>query len=135
LQATSSANIQKNTLEVKVELIDPPPSITPEMLVTATFFSPQSLEIASQSKSTMRILVPKLLVDTTDSGTFVWTVDERQRATRKTLVLGKQTSSELTEVISGLNPTDKLIVQGRETITEGARLKIIGEDQNLGIGR
>ncbi len=134
LQATSSANIQKNTLEVKVELIDTPPSITPEMLVTATFFSPESLEVASQFKSTMRMLVPKSLVDTTDSGTFVWTVDERQRATRKAVVLGQQRSSELTEIVSGLNPTDKLIVQGRETIAEGSRLRIIGEDQNLGIG-
>jgi hypothetical protein len=116
-------------------LIDPPRSVTPEMLVTATFFSPENLEGAAPTKSTLRMLVPQSLVDTTDSGSFVWTVNERQRATRKAVVLGKQTTSELTEVVSGLNPTDKLIVQGRETTAEGSRLRIVGEDQNLGIGR
>ncbi|MCA9150398.1 MAG: HlyD family efflux transporter periplasmic adaptor subunit, partial [Planctomycetales bacterium] len=42
LQSTSSANIQKNTLEVKVELIAPPISVRPEMLVTAAFFAPDA---------------------------------------------------------------------------------------------
>ncbi len=42
LQITSSANIQKNTLEVKVELLDPPLSVSPEMLVTAAFLAPKA---------------------------------------------------------------------------------------------
>ena len=41
LQSTSAANIQKNTLEVKVELVDPPSTVTPEMLVTSTFLAPK----------------------------------------------------------------------------------------------
>ena len=45
LQTTSSANIQKNTLEVKVELIDPPPTVSPEMLVTATFLAPKTRQL------------------------------------------------------------------------------------------
>ena len=48
LQITSSANIQKNTLEVKVELLDPPLAVSPEMLVTAAFLAPKS-DISSDS--------------------------------------------------------------------------------------
>ncbi len=56
LQSTSSANIQKNTLEVKVELIDPPPSVSPEMLVTATFLAPQLEQSDSEATETERIV-------------------------------------------------------------------------------
>jgi HlyD family secretion protein len=135
LQATSSANIQKNTLEVKVELIEPPVNVTPEMLVTATFYSLASAETTPSTKSAVRMLVPKQLINTGDTGNFVWTVDERQRAIRKTIALGNPSSGELSEVVSGLNLTDKLIVQGREALTEGLPLKIMGEDTTLGVAR
>ncbi|MCR4413004.1 MAG: HlyD family efflux transporter periplasmic adaptor subunit, partial [Thermoguttaceae bacterium] len=42
LQVTSQANIQKNTLEVKVAILDPPPPVRPEMLVQATFLAPET---------------------------------------------------------------------------------------------
>jgi hypothetical protein len=43
LQSTSTANVQKNTLEVKVELLDPPEALSPEMLVKASFLAPERL--------------------------------------------------------------------------------------------
>ena len=135
LQATSSANIQKNTLEVKVELINPPPSICPEMLVTTTFLSPAVAADTTNNSQATRILIPKLLVDSSERGTFVWIVDERQRAIHREITLGKNAAGDLCEVASGLNPTDNLIVQGRETASAGMRLAIIGEDQTLGAGR
>ena len=135
LQATSSANIQKNTLEVKVELINPPPSICPEMLVTTTFLSPAMAADTTNSSQATRILIPKLLVDSSERETFVWIVDERQRAIHREITLGKAAAGDLCEVASGLNATDNLIVQGRETTSAGMRLAIIGEDQTLGAGR
>ncbi len=57
LQVTSSANIQKNTLEVKVELLDPPLTVGPEMLATATFLSPEndgSRETQSPAETNVR---------------------------------------------------------------------------------
>src|SRR5205823_9016957 len=40
LFATSQADIQKNTLQVKVAVTDPPPALRPDMLVQATFLAP-----------------------------------------------------------------------------------------------
>lgn len=135
LGSTSSANVQKNTLEVKVALINPPPNVCPEMLVTATFFSPElpiGTDVQTQVK---RILIPKSLIESRDASSFVWIVDDQQRAMCREIALSKTAKGELCEVVSGLNPTDKLIVQGRESMTSRVRLKILGEDQTHGVGR
>jgi len=135
LQSTSIANVQKNTLEVKVALINPPANVCPEMLVTATFLSPELPDATAVQTQVKRILIPKSLIDSSDASSFVWLVDDEQRSMRREIVLSKTSTGELCEVVSGLNPTDKLIVQGRETLTAGVRLKIIGEDQTLGVGQ
>ncbi len=59
---TSSANIQKNTLEVKVELLDPPLTVGPEMLATATFLSPQNDGSRETLSPAERMFVPASLV-------------------------------------------------------------------------
>jgi multidrug resistance efflux pump len=134
LQATSSANIQKNTLEVKVALIDPPPSVCPEMLVTATFISPVLPTSVDQSASSKRLFIPRVLIQTQDARSLVWIVDERKFATLRNITINPSSAKdELCEVTSGLVATDKLIVQGREGVREGARLSVVGEDQVLGV--
>ena len=39
LFTTSTANIQKNTLETKIAILNPPPTIRPEMLAKVTFLA------------------------------------------------------------------------------------------------
>ncbi|XZE35768.1 efflux RND transporter periplasmic adaptor subunit [Pirellulaceae bacterium SH501] len=133
LQSTSSANIQKNTLEVKVELLNPPPSVCPEMLVSASFLASEAANDSSQPQLKSSILVPRSLVDSDESGSFVWIVASDLRATKQGITLSDNKSGELAEVTAGLTPTDKLIVQGRENVSPGARLKIVGQDQTLGV--
>ena len=135
MQSTSSANVQKNTLEVKVALINPPTNVCPEMLVTATFLSPELPEGTDAQTQGKRILIPTVLVESSDASSFVWIVDDQQRAMRREIVLSKNSTGELCEIVSGLNPTDKLVVQGRESVSAGVRLKIISEDQTLGVGQ
>jgi hypothetical protein len=49
-------------------------------------------------------------------------------------VLGRPVSQQLVEVKSGLSIGDRLIVQGRETLREGQRIRVTGEDPVLGKG-
>jgi multidrug efflux pump subunit AcrA (membrane-fusion protein) len=42
---------------------------------------------------------------------------------------------ELVQVLSGLDPSDKLIVGGRDGLTDGARIAVVGEDETLGVVR
>ncbi len=133
LQMTSSANIQKNTLEVKVELIDPPPTVSPEMLVTATFRAPLVENRSPQSTATERMLVPRQLLQSDDSGTFVWIVDANDVAQRSSVEVGNTTADGLIEIKSGLRATDKMIVSGVDGLKHGGAVKVNGDDQTLGM--
>jgi HlyD family secretion protein len=135
LQSTSSANIQKNTLEVKIELTEPPPTVSPEMLVTATFLAPRTAATSSESNETERIFVPEQLVQLGDGGSFVWVVDAGNQAVRKPVRVGGTSPDGLVEIVEGLNVTEKLITSGANELHPGDFVVVSGEDQTIGIRR
>lgn len=135
LQSTSSANIQKNTLEVKVELIEPPATVSPEMLVTATFLAPKTVSTSVKSFETDRILVPQQLIRSDNGRSFAWVVNANNQAVRKTLTVGGTGSDGLVEIVEGLNVTDKLISSSVENLQPGDAILVTGEDQTIGLGR
>ncbi len=133
LQPTSTANIQKNTLEVKVELLDPPNTVSPEMLVTATFLAPQSTATDEVEETlSERIFVPRQLIQFDASGNVVWIVDADSRARKATVSLGRATSGELVEVASGLVVTDKMITSDTGNLRDGSLVDVTGEDRSMG---
>ncbi len=129
LTARSRADIQKNTLEVTVALDNPPPEITPEMLVRATFLAPERpADPSEQGEEPFRLLVPRPLVETGDGQAAVWLADRLSgTARRQAVVLGKAGTEQLVEVGEGLNATDKLVAGGREGLRHGDRITITGE--------
>ena len=133
LQITSSANIQKNTLEVKVEILDPPATIRPEMLVTATFLASMSESEEIGTSETERIFVPRQLLQTSEAGSFVWIVDERSIARKRVVELEGKGTGELIAVKSGLNITDKVITSEREELKDGSRVRVTGDDTTIGV--
>lgn len=137
LRSTSLANIQKNTLEVKVELLEPPETVSPEMLVTAIFMSagiPKSDEPDSASTQLVnRLYVPDQLVENVGGSPHVWIVNAEGRAIQVAVETGKKTNDGLVEISSGLNITDKLISSNRESLQINEPVKILGEDITIGI--
>ena len=133
LRLTSSANIQKNTLEVKVALTDPPETIRPEMLVTATFLAPLQPEATETSRDQERLLIPRELIETVAGGTTVWIVDAAGLARCRSIQLGKAGSDILIEVTNGLTPTDKLIASGVEGLQDGEPVEVSREDDRIGM--
>ncbi|MBY0587208.1 efflux RND transporter periplasmic adaptor subunit [bacterium] len=134
LFATSSANIQKNTLEVKVAIHNPPQTIRPEMLTKVTFLSPETTESASPEPSTERILVPRSLIEKDGVNTFLWVVEGEGHAIRRSIQLGQAGTEELAEAVSGIQPTDRLISSDRQNLNDGDRVTIVREDASLGLG-
>jgi len=134
ITATSFADIQKNTLQVKVAIHDPPEVIKPEMLVQVTFLAPPPTSDAlAAAENAVRLLIPTSLIEKSESGAQVWIADRARGVARKQAVrLGTANTAELSEVIEGLTPLDKLIVGGREALSEGERIKISGDDHSLG---
>lgn len=134
LYATSTANVQKNTLEVKVALRSPPDSVRPEMLVTATFLAPdQGGSDSEEDRRRKRLLVPRQLVESSGDGPAVWTAAAGGVARRKRVRLGQAGTEALVEAVEGLNPTDKLISGGRAGLADGDRVTITGEDSSMGL--
>jgi HlyD family secretion protein len=134
LAMTSQADIQKNTLQVKVAVDRPPAFIRPEMLAQVVFLAPETLQAKSDvEKQPLRLLIPKELVLKEGDRVSVWVADATQGiARRQSIQLGRAGTDQLVEVAAGLTALDKLIVSGREGLTEGQRIRITGSDQNLG---
>jgi multidrug efflux pump subunit AcrA (membrane-fusion protein) len=133
LAATSQADIQKNTLQVKVAVKAPPPVLKPDMLVQVTFLAPATPRTTPTDSEPLRLLIPRQLVESAESGARVWVADQaRGVACHRPVKLGTGSSSDLVEVVEGLTATDKLVAGGREGLRDGQRITVTGEDPGLG---
>ncbi|MEX2137669.1 MAG: efflux RND transporter periplasmic adaptor subunit [Pirellulales bacterium] len=131
LAITSITDIQKNTLQVKVTIEDPPDRVKPDMLVQVTFLAPKSDTSAMATSHKMRVFVPRSLVESGEGGNAVWVADLTAGvARRKPVQLGAALPGGLVEV-EGLTPADKLIVAGRESLEDGDRIRVTGDDTSL----
>ena len=131
---TTRADIQKNTLQVKVAIDKPPSVITPEMLGQVTFLAaPQENPTEESEQDQLRLLIPRSLVLESNGGSAVWVADTlRGVAHLQPVQLGKAGTDQLVEVAEGIDPTMKLIVAGRESVNNGKRIRITGEDSSFG---
>jgi RND family efflux transporter MFP subunit len=134
LYATSQADIQKNTLQVKVAVKSPPPVLKPDMLVQATFLALPNPGAKPSGSNPLRLVVPRQLVETGPEGSRVWLVDQVAGVARQRPVkLGAGAGNDLVEVVEGLTSGDRLIAAGREGLREGERIAVTGEDTTLGL--
>jgi len=130
---TSSANVQKNTLGVKVALEAAPSVLKPEMLVDVTFLAPERQEGTEKTSEDLRLFLPRTLVDQSPEGAQVWVADMAQGiAVRRRVELGDAQTPELLEIKGGLTAGTRIISQGRETLRDGDRIDIRGEDPSVG---
>lgn len=127
LAVTSAADIQKNTLQVKVALDAPPPVLKPDMLAQVTFLAPPRPAGASGRTEPLRLLIPRTLVQGEASSARVWVADRAAGVARLRAVSLGGVAGELVEVTEGLSVGDRLIVGGRESLTEGQRVRVTGE--------
>ena len=131
ITATSIADIQKNTLQVKIAIDAPPTVIKPDMLVQVTFLAPPSPKPLDGSESPLRLMIPRGLINTSSGSFTVWIADQSKGvARRRTITTGAAKSNELVEVTSGLSIGDRLIASGREGLTERQRIRIRGEEDS-----
>jgi HlyD family secretion protein len=127
---SSEADIQKNTLQVKVEIPDPPKVFKPEMLVDVTFLSPETRDKSQEMSNTTRIYVLRQLIQPGDDGSFVWLADQSAGIARKTTVqTGAIGSNGLVEITSGLTISSRIISSGSDGLQDGDRIKITGESR------
>lgn len=131
LQVTSQADIQKNTLQVKVAIKSPPATLRPDMLVQATFLALPSRDVADAEKQTLRVLIPKQLIESAEGATHVWVADLVNKIARKKTVKLGRPSGDFVEVTQGLTPADRLIVDGRHGLSDGQRIDVSHVDPGI----
>jgi RND family efflux transporter MFP subunit len=133
LYDTRLANVARNSVPVKVSLPDnPPEQLRPEMIASVRFKAPPRKD-APRAESVRRTVVPRRLLVTEGEQVRVWVVDAvTGRAEQRAIELApgeRNRTGESVEVVSGLQPTDKLIATGLEQLKPGLRVQVVGEER------
>ncbi len=124
-RAVHEADIQRNTVQFKVEILDPSPHLKPEMLARVRILSPAAGADGPSARA--RVFGPaSVLGAEPDRRVLVWVADpSRGVALRREVVVGRARSGDWVEVVSGLNPGDRLIVSPPPGLKEGDRIRIV----------
>jgi RND family efflux transporter MFP subunit len=130
LFVSSEANIQKNTLQVKVAIDSPVSVLKPEMLVDVTFLAPKAAEIEPTQADELKLYVPQQVVQQGEEGPFVWVADMSDKVAHRTPVTtGDSVAGGLVQVNgSGLTAASRIIARGHENLADGDRIRVADED-------
>lgn len=122
------ADLQKNTVEVKVAIEDPSPILKPEMLARVRFLSGAGRATATRE----RLLVPERAVTTADGSASVWLavdrIDRAARAELRSVTLGTTVRDGWVEVTAGVRPGDVVIPDPPAGLASGDTVEITGEE-------
>jgi HlyD family secretion protein len=130
---SSEADIQKNTLQVKVAIPDPPKVFKPEMLVDVTFLAPELSNVNEDTASTVRLYLPQQLVQTDEAEPYVWIADQSEGIAQKSRVtLGPVAANGLIEIIDGVKVSSRVISSSVDDLFDGTRIRVTGEDNMIG---
>jgi len=133
LRISSEADIQKNTLQVKVEILDPPLVFKPEMLVDVTFLAPKRLGGPIAPTKELKLYIQRQLVHEGEGRSYVWLADQSSGiAVKSTVQTGAVSSNGLIEIVAGLTVSAKIISGGIEGLKHGDRIEVVAEDASIG---
>lgn len=141
LRITHEADLQKNTLQVKVRVIDPSPLLRPEMLTRVKFLPggdgavegsgpapiPTAKEEAAPDVARTQVLAPTEAVQGTGEAARVWAIRERRGdrgVARAVPVRIVATSDGWLTIAGALNPGELLAVT-EDALTDGERVRIV----------
>ncbi len=128
---TGEADLQRNTLQVKVLLKEPDPRLRPEMLCRAEFLQSARKSETETGEGSGRVVfyVPvSALFDLRGTEARVWVVDHSgERITSRSLTLGSEERDGYRLVVAGLQPGDQVVLDPGDDLTEGTRIAPITE--------
>lgn len=119
---TGEADLQRNTLQAKVRVIDPVDQLRPEMLCRVEFLSMGGSAIPGGSGGgggTLATWIPQAAVD----GDSVWICDpESKRVAKRTVQAGSETREGMLRINEGLRPGEQVILSP-QGLRDGQRVK------------
>jgi len=134
---THEADLQKNTLQVKVKVISPPEILKPEMLTRVKFLPDTPIASARSLGSGASELVPvfvtsRLLRERDGNRARVWVVRERRNGVGVAMPVGVEivgADGQMSRVTGDLRPGDLLIAEEIE-LSQGQRVRIAQSPQS-----
>lgn len=130
----NEADIQKNTLQVKIALLDPLPELKPEMLARAQFISSDTGNKNVVAK--YRLFAMEDAIQKNGERGTVWIVDKgRGVATRREIMLGATRQSVWLEVTQGLQLGDVVIVGDTANLSDGQAVRVLEETSSTQTGK
>jgi RND family efflux transporter MFP subunit len=115
-----SADRQKATVKVRIGFEELDPRILPDMGVKVSFLNERPANQAAAARP--RLLVPKAAIRSADGRSVVFVMHE-DRVERRAVSVGT-TTGEQTEVLSGINAGDRVVVDGPQTLKDGDKVKV-----------
>ncbi len=120
------ADLQKNTLQIKVRVIDPDPILRPEMLTRVKFLPDQSTP-QQQASDRQSVKVPASVLDTSSDAQQVWIVTERNNG--RGVLRSVQVSIESQEAgwvtLDADIPPGALIASDPASCAQGERVRFV----------
>ena len=126
-----AADLQRNTLQAKVRVLNPDPRLRPEMLCRVKFLQPSSSIASSAARPTVsssrRALFAPLagLIERSGSSASAWVVSaDGRRANRKNVTLGDREIEGHIAIESGLFAGEQIILPPHQGLSEGRRIRL-----------
>jgi HlyD family secretion protein len=124
------ANIQKNTLEVKVTIFNPHPILRPEMLTRVKFLASSPSNSSEKEESRESLLIPQSAVETQGGQSRVWVLRsfDGSFARAISVPIEAEPSREpgWVEIRSGLTLGNQVIVRADGVLQKNGRVKVKG---------
>jgi len=123
---SGEADLQRNTLQVKVRILNPDDRLRPEMLCRAKFLLDTENSKSKNSANSLGVFVPfTLKPENNQSIKELWIIgaDGRSAELRK-VRFGNEINNQYISVISGLNAGDLIILNPPSSLKSGDRIKI-----------
>jgi len=123
---SGQADLQRNTLQAKVEILDPDLRLRPDMLVRAKFYSIGNGAVENKSNQSnpgrLSIFVSETALV---SESEVWVVSTDLTAEKRSIKLGEHSKENHRIVLDGLRSGESVILPPHDKLKQGARIKII----------
>ena len=115
VELSPAISTETRTFTGKIDISNPDLKLRPGMFVKADI-------ITAEKEST--VVIPKDIILTGNRGKYVFIVGRNSAADDRWITTGLE-NEDFVEVIEGLEPNDRLIVKGFETLRDDSKVKII----------
>lgn len=130
IRITHEADLQKNTLQVKVRVIDPDPILRPEMLTRVKFLgssdSPSGDGSAAQEPEALTVRIPEQSIDASNSQQQVWIVTDRSngRGVLQPVAITTRSAEDGWATVTGSLLPGSMIAADPNGCVAGERVKV-----------